>query len=213
MSVSRFARFVRNRSRLDILVASWILTGCTTGTIPAAPSDVGATPGPGTLSVSWSDDSEDETGFVVLRVTDGDFTDVATVPSDTVTYLDGDVTGEAPYGYRVAAVGTGGRSALSDPSLPVRPLAAGVPIVDPDDPVGVALNTLGVDTTATPRLGDDGAPLPDDYAPLGATATLGVDGRAAAPYELFIGGAATSRDGFTSNQVIWQADDDADPKS
>jgi hypothetical protein len=35
-----------------------------------------------------------------------------------------------------------------------------------------SLNELGVDTTATGRVGPDGEPLPDDYAPLGSSASF-----------------------------------------
>lgn len=209
MEIPRSATVVR---LLAVLLAVSVLAGCAgTGTIPTRPSDVVATAGPGSIGVSWSDNSEDETAFVVQRAADGAFADLATVPADTGTYLDGAVTSAAPYVYRVVAVGTGGRSAPSEPSLPVRPLTAGVPVVDPDDPVGVSLNTLGIDTSATPRLGDRGAPLPDDYAPLGTRVALGAGARAAASYELLIGGPATSRDGFSSNQVVWQADADGAP--
>lgn len=182
---------------------------CSPGTVPLAPSDVVATPGPGSITVTWTDNSDDETGFAVQRATDGAFAQVTVVSPDTTTYLDANVTGDMPYTYRVAAIGTAGR-ATSGPSNPARPGAAGVPIVDPNDPVGVSLNTLGIDTTATPRLSDNGLPVPTDYLPLGTTVTLGVGGEAAARYELFIGGAATSRSGVTSNQVIWEAADPND---
>ncbi len=42
-----------------------------------------------------------------------------------------------------------------------------------DDPVASALDALGVDTTATPRLAPDGSALGEDDAPLGPSASLG----------------------------------------
>ncbi len=42
-----------------------------------------------------------------------------------------------------------------------------------DDPVAASLDTLGVDTTATPRRAPDGSELGEDDAPLGASASLG----------------------------------------
>lgn len=175
-----------------IFVVAWlallILVGCSGGPPPIAPSDVVATAGPGTISLGWSDNSEDETAFAVLRAQgDAGPTVVTTLAADSGAYTDDDVNGDAPYTYWVEAVGPGGRS-RSAPSNAVRPTTVGRPIVDPNDPVGVSLNTLGIDTTASPRLGDDGNPLPDDYLPLGQTVTLGVGGDAAARYELFIGG-------------------------
>ena len=191
-----------------VFVLAWmallILVGCSGGPPPIAPSDVVATAGPGTISLGWSDNSEDETAFAVLRAQgDAGPTVVATLAADSGAYTDDAVNGDAPYTYWVEAVGPGGRS-RSAPSNAVRPTTVGRPIVDPNDPVGVSLNTLGIDTTASPRLGDDGNPLPDDYLPLGQTVTLGVGGDAAARYELFIGGPATSRDDVWSNQVIWE---------
>src|SRR6056297_3711290 len=48
------------------------------------------------------------------------------------------------------------------------------PGTDPgDDPVAASLDTLGVDTTATPRRAPDGSELGEDDAPLGASASLG----------------------------------------
>ncbi|MEX2502929.1 MAG: fibronectin type III domain-containing protein [Trueperaceae bacterium] len=181
-----------------------------TGPVPVAPTDVVATAGPGTLAVDWSHDGDDVTGFAVLRATSDDFDEVAAVASGTATYLDADVTRAFPYVYRVVAIGDGGRSDPSEPTTPTLPGEAGVPVVDPDDPVGVSLNTLGVDTSESDRLGDDGTSLPESYSPLGSTAVLGVEEGTSAPYELFIGGTATSRDGVTSNQVIWEHDASGD---
>ena len=42
-----------------------------------------------------------------------------------------------------------------------------------DDPVAATLDTLGVDTTASPRLAPDGSELGEDDAPLGPSASLG----------------------------------------
>ena len=48
------------------------------------------------------------------------------------------------------------------------------PDPDPtDDPIAATLDTLGVDTAATPRLAPDGSALGEDDAPLGPSASLG----------------------------------------
>ncbi len=197
-----------------------VLTGCgAPGTRPNAPTKIAVTAGPGAITVSWQDNSDDETGFAVLRSTGGAYEEVAKVPTDTTSYIDTGVTGTAPYTYEVAAIGSGGRS-TSGPSAPIRPNVAGVPIVDPSDPIGVSLNKLGIDTTETPRVDENGDPLPSDYAPLGATVTLGLgadpsgvdtDRSDYARYELFIGGAATQNTTTSSNQVVWQNPDAGSP--
>lgn len=218
------AHTARRRERLAVTGLSatlaLVLAACgPAGARPQAPTQVTVASGPGTITVSWKDNSDDETGFAVLRATGGAYDEIAKVPADTTTYSDTDVTGAEPYTYEVAAIGAGGRS-TSAPSEPIRPDVAGVPIVDPNDPVGVSLNRLGVDTTATPRVDENGDPLPSGYAPLGTTVTLGlgadpngVDGDRSdyARYELFIGGAATHDATGVSNQVVWQNADAGSP--
>ncbi|HLU81824.1 MAG TPA: hypothetical protein VKZ43_00355 [Trueperaceae bacterium] len=204
---ARFVVVAQRKSYGRLSLAWWsilFVVGCAGGSGPVAPSDVVATAGPGNISIAWSDNSDDETSFAVLRAqADAQPVVVVTLASDSDAYVDSEITGDVPYTYWVEAVGPGGRS-RSGPSNPIRPDTVGKPIVDPNDPVGVSLNQLGIDTTASPRLGDDGNSLPDDYLPLGQTVTLGVGGDAAARYELFIGGPATSRDDVWSNQVIWE---------
>lgn len=182
-----------------------LLAACSpAGPPPAAPTAVTAVPGASSITVDWLDESEDETSFAVLRSQSGPPTQIATVPAGTTGYLDGTVNGDAPYTYWIEAVNAGGRS-RSEPSNPVRPLVGGVPLDDPDDPVAVTLNQLGISTLGSARLNDRGLELPDDYLPFGPLVTLGVED-AAPRYELFIAGAATAS-GPSSNQVIWEMDE------
>lgn len=189
-----------------------LLTACTSGPPPIAPTNLAATPAPGSITLTWVDESEDETSFAVIRSQGLEPAQVAMVPADVTTFLDATVSTDLPATYWVEAVNAGGRS-RSQPSNTVRAGTEGVPIVDPNDPVGVTLNSLGVDTTASARLDANGDPLPDDYAPLGTTATLGAEGDAAARYELYIGGAATSESGFSSNQVVHEVNGPVDEPS
>ncbi|TVR85665.1 MAG: hypothetical protein EA416_16425 [Trueperaceae bacterium] len=80
-----------------------------------------------------------------------------------------------PFAAVVALVATavvlaacGGPAAPSDPGP--GPGGGGPP---PEDPIAATLETLGVDTAASPRKAPDGSTLGDDDAPLGASASLG----------------------------------------
>ncbi len=54
------------------------------------------------------------------------------------------------------------------------PAETGTPAPGSDDPVAEQLLALGVDPSPSPRLDHDAAPLPEDYAPLGASQQLDV---------------------------------------
>ena len=108
----------------------------TVPTPPAAPTFVSATAQPGPqVSVTWTDNAIDETGFVVERCTGSgctNFTQIAAPLASpgtgaTVTYPDTAVTGGNTYRYQVKAVNAGGSSAYipSPPvSVPVDPAPA-----------------------------------------------------------------------------------------
>ncbi len=85
--------------------------------IPAAPTDIKATPGPGYVTVSWKDNSNNETGFALYR--DGGSsalqaqaaTKIKDLPANTTTFVDTEVTLETDYSYSVVATGSEGDSA------------------------------------------------------------------------------------------------------
>jgi hypothetical protein len=95
---------------------------------PAAPSDLTATlvAGP-QVSLAWTDNSNNETGFLIQRSTDGvNFSDLATVGADTISYVDLAVSGGNTYYYQVAAFNVGGSSAYSNTAsvtIPATPAA------------------------------------------------------------------------------------------
>ena len=85
---------------------------------PAAPTDLAASGQPGpSVSLVWTDNATDETGFVIERATDGvTFSLLANVPADTTAYTDLAVLAGGTYSYRVAAVNLGGASAYAGPA-------------------------------------------------------------------------------------------------
>lgn len=87
---------------------------------PAAASGVTAEPGPGYITVSWQDNSDNETGFEIHRMAAGGVTaqqsgePLATVGANQTSYVDLDVDLEQEYDYSVTAVNaTGSASAAA----------------------------------------------------------------------------------------------------
>lgn len=84
--------------------------------VPVAPSDVTATPGPRYITVTWRDNSNDETGFDIYRSALGGLsaqqagTKIATVGANDTSYIDLDIGLEQEYRYSVAAVNAQGSS-------------------------------------------------------------------------------------------------------
>jgi hypothetical protein len=86
--------------------------------IPAAPSDLtfavtfSTTP---QVSLTWTDNSDDETGFGIERSTDGvHFSQIATVAANVTTYKDTAVSPLTTYYYRVRALHPSGNSGYSN---------------------------------------------------------------------------------------------------
>ncbi|HSL30664.1 MAG TPA: fibronectin type III domain-containing protein [Anaerolineales bacterium] len=88
---------------------------------PAAPSNLLATPEAGPqVSLAWTDNATDETGFVIERSVNGAaFFVLANVGADTAGYVDATVLAGNSYDYRVAAVNLGGSSAYATLAAPV----------------------------------------------------------------------------------------------
>ena len=84
----------------------------TTVTVPDSPSALAATAGSSTqVGLKWYDHSGNESGFRVLRSTDGsNFAQVATVGANDVDYTDASVAAGKKYYYRVFAYNSAGNS-------------------------------------------------------------------------------------------------------
>lgn len=96
---------------------------------PAAPSNLAAALEAGPqVSLSWVDNSIDETGFVVERSTDGIvFSVLTTVGADSTSYVDTAVSGGFTYTYQVAAVNGFGQSGYSNMASVTVPADATTP--------------------------------------------------------------------------------------
>ncbi len=109
--------------------------------VPSAPTGLGATAvGATQVNLSWTDTSNDETGFQVQRSTSGAaFSTIASLGANSTSYND---TGRSPstlYAYRVRAVNGAGNSSYSntasattDPAVPSAPTGLGANAVGSD---------------------------------------------------------------------------------
>jgi hypothetical protein len=83
---------------------------------PDAPSNLAATSKKGIVQLAWTDNSGDETGFLIERstsATDG-FVQIVEVPANTAAFADAGVAKRATYFYRVRAAKGAARSAYSN---------------------------------------------------------------------------------------------------
>jgi len=82
---------------------------------PAAPSALSATAGKRKITLSWSDNSNNESGFKIERSTDGvNFSQIATTGANTTSYTNSSLTTGTTYHYRVRAYNDAGDSAYSN---------------------------------------------------------------------------------------------------
>jgi hypothetical protein len=109
------------------------------GLAPAAPGDLYALATSASANdLAWTDNSANETGFLVQRSTDGiNFTSIATVAVDVTTYADTGLSGASAYAYRVQALGDYGNSAFSNVATPVATLGS-----RPNAPTGLTATAL-----------------------------------------------------------------------
>jgi pimeloyl-ACP methyl ester carboxylesterase len=108
---------------------------------PAPPSGLQATGSNGHVDLLWIDNAANETGFKVERQTGaaGAWTDLATLPADTVTYQDSGVACGTAYAYRVRAFNEAGDSARSNEAA-VTPQCSCTPSLNP---TGAVVEPLG----------------------------------------------------------------------
>ncbi|MCC5021830.1 MAG: hypothetical protein J6386_03075 [Candidatus Synoicihabitans palmerolidicus] len=101
------------------------LSNTTVEGTPDAPGSLVATAvTSGEVSLAWSDNSGNETGFVIERKTGtGSFSELVTVAAESTSYSDGSVSGSTSYTYRVAAENTAGPSSYSNTDSVTSPAA------------------------------------------------------------------------------------------
>ncbi|HET8774931.1 MAG TPA: fibronectin type III domain-containing protein, partial [Thermoanaerobaculia bacterium] len=80
------------------------------------PMGLWAAPTQSKVTVSWTDRSDNETGFIVERSTSatGGFAPLVTVPAGSASFADATVKRKTTYYYRVAATNANGASGYSN---------------------------------------------------------------------------------------------------
>lgn len=106
-----------------------------------APSDIGVAISLDAITLTWQDNSEGETGFAVDRklVSEADFSELAVVDPNTLTYTDSTVVVGESYVYRVRVLGLESGEAVSPATEPVTPApgeSASLTIVFASDSTG-----------------------------------------------------------------------------
>ncbi|GEM_PF-1676346 len=100
------------------LIENWMIGGSLPSQPPAAPTSLSATAvSYASINLTWSDNSDNETGFEIERSTDGSggpFSLLTTVLADTESYADAGLTSQSEYCYRVRAVNSAGGSAYTE---------------------------------------------------------------------------------------------------
>lgn len=80
---------------------------------PAAPSGLTAEPLGGGAHLTWTDNSDNEVHFMVMRMEDGvdtEYQQIAMTTFDTAQYHDTDVTAGGTYMYKITAMNEAGES-------------------------------------------------------------------------------------------------------
>jgi hypothetical protein len=93
------------------------LSGTTSGTVPTAPSSLSTTACTNTsITLSWHDNSGNETGFEIKRYSNTDelLATITISSPDQTTYIDTDLQPGTPYKYSIRAVNASGYSNYSN---------------------------------------------------------------------------------------------------
>lgn len=105
------------------------VTITTLSTLPAKPTNLVASQvGTDRVTLTWKDNANNETGFKIERKTvNGNYSEIATVNANVVTFINSNLSNNTTYTYRVRAYNTAGSSDASNEatvttaSVPVKP--------------------------------------------------------------------------------------------
>ncbi len=112
--------------------------------VPKTPSNITANAAPGQVSIGWTDESDNETGFRLERSANGGvFFFWIQLPANTTSYLDPQVSTGGTYAYRISAVNAAGRSGTIESAAVV------VPSAIPPAPTNVSLTATPSSVTVT----------------------------------------------------------------
>jgi hypothetical protein len=125
-------------------------------TAPAAPTNLVATAASGTqINLSWTDNSNNESGFVVQRANapTGPFVQIGVTGMGIATYMDTALNPNTTYYYEVYATNTAGNSAITNVAYALTP----VPPITPSNAQAVAITTTSISMTWTDNANNETA--------------------------------------------------------
>jgi acid phosphatase len=199
----------------------WSFTTAGTGSTPAAPAGLTATPvSPTQINLAWNDVGG-ETGYRVERSPDGstNWLEIANLPADQVTYQNTGLTGQQTYFYRVRAANAAGFSPYSNTANATTPAPSGPTTADiilwaAEAPTKVGAWSVVADATAA---GGNRISNPDAGAPKIPTASanpanyfeMTFNAPSATSYRLWLRGKAQN-DFWGNDSVFVQFSDSVD---
>jgi RHS repeat-associated protein len=99
------------------------------GSVPNAPSNLNAFPSQGRVSMTWSDNSSNESGFRIERKAGagGSWSEIGTTSANAQSHVDLSVAGSTTYFYRVRAFNGTGNSGFSNEANAITPSSENAP--------------------------------------------------------------------------------------
>lgn len=126
--------------------------GGATLTPPAAPNNLVATPASSSqINLTWNDASNNETGFKIERCQGSvcnNFTPIATVAANVISYSDAGLSASTVYSYRIRAFNAGGESGYSN-TVSAQTYAANTPPAAPSNLSANAVSKSQINLTWT----------------------------------------------------------------
>jgi N-acetylneuraminic acid mutarotase len=155
-----------------------------TPTAPAAPTDLSAQVVSGTaVDLAWSDNSGNETGFVIERSTGGGaYAALASTGPGATTYRDETASAGTSYAYRVRAANAAGQSAASNEAFAATPAAGAAPAA-PSGLSAAAVSGNAIRLNWADNSDDETAFVVERATPGGAFSTLATLGAGATSYD------------------------------
>ena len=109
------------------------------------------------MSITWSDNSSNETGFRIERwASPGPWTPIATPGANTTSYSDSGLVGSTTYYYRVYAVNSAGDSNSSNLGVDTTPECGGTTLAAPTNLTAEAVDCGRVDLSWSGSAGASG---------------------------------------------------------
>lgn len=201
---------------------TYLPPGTPSGNAPAAPASPAAEATAfNKITISWTDASDNETGFEIVRslTTNGTYKPAGTVAANVTSFSDSGLAAAEQYFYRVRAIGEYGQSDFSPKVDATTPGAPSTPIA-PSDLAGVGGINNSISISWTDNSGNENNFIvyrSTDGANFTAVATLPANTNAftdtaltpLTDYYYYVAGSNGAGEGGQSNRVVVRAGNNA----